>query len=284
MTAARATHWRLRTRTLTFDRLPAVMGVLNVTPDSFSDGGRFFGRDTAVAQGRRLVEEGAAIVDVGGESTRPGAAVVPEEEEMARTIPVVEALVESTNAAISIDTAKAAVAAAAVEAGAEVVNDVTGLTGDPEMAALVAKTGVGVCVMHMRGTPRTMQDDPRYDDVLAEVRAYLEERRARLIEAGVEADQIAIDPGIGFGKTVEHNLTLLGAADQLCDTGAPVVVGHSRKSFIGRVLGDLEADRGPGTIGVSLALARRGVHVLRVHDVAATRHALTLFDAAGGLG
>ncbi len=284
MTAGRAQHWRLRTRTLAFDRLPVVMGVLNITPDSFSDGGRFLEPDAALAHGLRLIDEGAAIVDVGGESTRPGAAEVGEDEELARTVPVIEALVAHTNAVVSIDTTKAAVAAAAIEAGAEIVNDVTALTGDPAMTDLVTASGVGVCATHMQGTPRTMQDRPCYDDVVTDVLAYLTERRAALIDAGVDPDRVAIDPGIGFGKTVEHNLDLLAAAERFCATGAPVVVGHSRKSFIGRVLGDPDADRGPGTLAVSLALARRGVQVLRIHDVAATRQALTLFEATGGLG
>jgi dihydropteroate synthase len=279
-----AGRWQLRRRTLHVGRLPLLMGILNVTPDSFSDGGRFLDPLAAIGHGLRLAEQGADVLDVGGESTRPGAAPVDAQEELRRVIPVVSALCEKTSLAVSIDTSKAIVAREAVAAGAEIINDVTGLAGDPGMVEVAVETGTAVCVMHMQGTPRTMQEHPTYDDVVEDVLAYLQRRRDALLSAGVAQERIAVDPGIGFGKTPEHNLTLLSSAWRLHELGCPVAVGHSRKRFIGVVLGDPEADRTAGTVGVALALARQGVQILRVHDVAPVRQALLLYEATGGLG
>lgn len=259
------------------------MGIINVTPDSFSDGGLFEDYEAAVAQGVRLVADGADVLDIGGESTRPNAPAISADEELERTIPVVEALARMVDTPISIDTSKASVARAALAAGAEIVNDVTGLEGDDDMVAAVVEGEAAVCAMHMQGSPRTMQHDPTYDDVVADIESYLAARIDALVAAGVDQRRIAADPGIGFGKTVEHNLTLLRSAAVFHDLGVPVVVGHSRKSFMGKVLGDVHGDRTAATVGASLALARRSVQVLRVHDVAETVAALALFDAAGGL-
>jgi len=280
-----ARHWRLRTCTLDFGPLPLLMGIVNVTPDSFSDGGRFFNSDAAIEHGLRLAAEGADILDIGGESTRPGAEPVDADEELRRVLPVVEALAAQCRRPISIDTSKAEVARRAIEAGAEIINDVTALTGDPIMPAVAAESRCAVCAMHIQGTPRTMQDRPTYTDVVAEVMEYLGRRRDALLAAGIERERIALDPGIGFGKTTEHNLQLLTHADRFHALGCPVLVGPSRKRFIADVgrLPPAGADRMPGTIGAALALARRGVQVLRVHDVAAVRQALLLFRAAGGL-
>jgi dihydropteroate synthase len=260
------------------------MGILNVTPDSFSDGGRFFDGQAAIEHGLRLIEEGADVVDVGGESTRPYSTPVEAEEELRRVIPVVAGLCRQTSVPVSIDTSKAAVAREAVAAGAEIVNDVSGLGGDPEMLEVAVGTGAGLCVMHMQGTPGTMQDDPTYDDVVVDVLGYLRDRRDALVGSGIAAERIALDPGIGFGKTTEHNLALLASAWRLHGLGCPVLVGHSRKGFIGKLLGDMEADRTAGTIGGALSLARQGVQILRVHDVAPIRQALLLFEASGGIG
>ncbi|HLA83765.1 MAG TPA: dihydropteroate synthase [Thermoguttaceae bacterium] len=283
MSVSRATCWRLRTRTIAFERLPRLMGVVNVTPDSFSDGGRYFDPSAAVDHALRLVDEGADLLDIGGESTRPGAAPVDADEELRRVMPVVERLVATTDIPLSIDTSKAAVARGAIAAGVEAINDVTGLTGDPEMLPLAVESGAGVCVMHMQGTPRSMQAVPTYADVVAEVRDYLAGRRDVLLVAGVERERICLDPGIGFGKTTEHNLELLRQIEVFQTLGCPVLVGPSRKAFIGQVLGDVQADRAAGTLGVVLAMARRGVQIVRVHDVAEARRALALFEAAGGL-
>jgi len=279
----RVDRWKLRTRTLAVGRLPLLLGIINVTPDSFSDGGRFFDPEAAIEQGLRLVAEGADILDIGGESTRPGAEPLEAEEELRRVLPVVAALCEQTSRPISIDTSKALVARSAIDVGAEIINDVTAFRGDPEMLPLAADAGCGVCAMHMQGTPLTMQQSPQYDDVVEEVLDFLRGRRDALIAAGIEQARIALDPGIGFGKTAEHNLMLLRNAWRLHDLGCPVLVGHSRKRFIGEVLGSIEADRTAGTIGVALSMARQGVQVLRVHDVAAVWQALLLFEAAGGV-
>ncbi len=266
-----------------FGPLPALMGIVNVTPDSFSDGGRFFHVQAAVDHGLRLVDRGADLLDVGGESTRPYSQPVDVEEELRRVMPVVKELCRRTDVPISIDTSKARVAREALDVGAEIVNDVTGLAGDPEMISAVAESGAGACAMHMQGRPQTMQDDPTYRDVVAEVLDFLRARRDDLERAGIGRARIVLDPGIGFGKTTEHNLRLLRAAGWLHALGCPILVGHSRKGFIGKVLGDRAADPLAGTIGVALALAGAGVQILRVHDVAAVRQALRLFQAAGGL-
>jgi dihydropteroate synthase len=243
-----------------------VIGILNVTPDSFSDGGAFLDPEDAVAQARRLLEEGAAIVDVGGESTRPGSEGVAAEEELRRVVPVLERL---EGLPVSIDTSKAEVARRAVELGAVMVNDVTALRGDPELAGTIADSETYLCLMHMLGPPRTMQDDPRYDDVVSEVSGFLEERLAFAVEAGISEERICLDPGIGFGKTVEHNLELLNRLGELAALGRPVLVGASRKRFLGRVLGDPDAITGPVSAGVAAAVLayERGASLFRVHDV-----------------
>ena len=253
------------------------MGVLNVTPDSFSDGGRYLDPDAALRHARAMVAEGADLVDVGGDSTRPGAEPVDAGEELGRVMPVVERL--AGDIAVSIDTSKAAVARAATAAGAVFVNDVTALQGDPEMAAVVADSGADLCLMHMLGEPRTMQDDPRYDDVVAEVAAFLEERLAFAIGAGIPEHRIWLDPGIGFGKTLEHNLELLRRLDEIVALGRPVVVGASRKRFLGALTGRGEAERLAGTVAANVMAFERGAHMFRVHDVAAARDALTVASA-----
>jgi dihydropteroate synthase len=278
----RANHWKLRMRSLEFGTLPRLMGIVNVTPDSFSDGGRFFDSAAAIEQALQLVEDGADVLDIGGESTRPYSTAVSADEELSRVMPVVEGLAVRTNVPISIDTSKTAVAAEAIAAGAQIVNDITGLTGDPNMAELVAKSGVGVCAMHMRGTPQTMQDDPRYRDVVGEVYEYLASRRDALLAAGIEREKICLDPGIGFGKTHEHNLQLMAACSAFHDLGCPLLVGHSRKGFLAKQHGDKQADREHATAGGAIALALQGVQVIRVHNVRAVRSALLAFAACGG--
>jgi len=263
---------------------PKIMGVINVTPDSFSDGGQFAEPGTAVAHGRRLVDEGAHILDIGGESTRPGAQAVCEEEELARVVPVIEGLAgENLGVEISIDTAKAAVAEAALDAGAGIVNDVTAFRSAPELASLVAERGARCCLMHMLGEPRTMQRDPRYGEVVSEVKSFLEERLAFAVSAGVEEDRVWLDPGIGFGKTVEHNLELLRRLDELVAIGRPIVVGTSRKSFLGKLTGGRsESERLPGTIATNVLALERGASVFRVHDVAQVADALAVAAATVG--
>ena len=257
---------------------PSVMGVLNVTPDSFSDGGLFVDPATAIDHGRRLVEEGAALVDVGGESTRPGAAPVPVEEELARVEPVLEGL---GGLPLSIDTAKAAVARRALELGAVLVNDVTALRGDPGMAAVVADGDAFVCLMHMQGEPRTMQVAPHYDDVVSDVLAFLEERIAFAVEQGIGEERICVDPGIGFGKTPDQNLELLRRLDELGTLGRPVLVGVSRKSTLGRIIGDASATRGTlaGSLAAAVAAFERGASMIRAHDVRETVEALAVAAA-----
>jgi dihydropteroate synthase len=268
-----------------------LMGIVNVTPDSFSDGGAFLDADAAIAHAHRLVAEGAEILDVGGESTRPGAAPVAEAEELRRVLPVVAGLAERGNSAqISIDTSKAAVARAALAAGASFVNDVSALRADPEMAGVVADSGAECCLMHMRGEPRTMQDDPRYEDVVDEVRAFLEERLAFAVGEGIAAERIMLDPGIGFGKTEAHNLELLRRLGEIAALGRPVVIGTSRKGFLGRILGRAAGraepvaveDRLAGTVASNVLAYERGASVFRVHDVAPVRDALAV--AAATLG
>ena len=255
-----------------------LMGVVNVTPDSFSDGGLYLDPISAIEHGVELQREGATILDVGGESTRPGAEPVPPGEELARVLPVIDGLIGSdADARISIDTSKAAVASAAIAAGATLVNDVTALRGDPEMAGVIAGAGVECCLMHMLGEPRTMQEDPRYDDVVSDVKAFLEQRLAHAVAAGISEDRILLDPGIGFGKTVEHNLELLRRLDELVAIGRPVVIGTSRKSFLGRLVGRPDpAERVPGTIATCVVAFERGARIFRVHDVAPVHDALEI--------
>jgi dihydropteroate synthase len=257
-----------------------IMGVVNVTPDSFSDGGLFLDADAAVEHGLRLTAEGADILDIGGESTRPGADPVGEDEELRRVVPVIERLVRSGQARLSIDTTKAAVARAALAAGASLVNDVSALRFDPAMAGLVAETGAGCCLMHMLGEPRTMQEDPRYDDVVSDVKSFLEERLAFAVAEGVDEERVWLDPGIGFGKTVEHNLELLRRLDEIVAIGRPVVVGTSRKSFLGKLAGGrAQGERLPGTIATNVLALERGASVFRVHDVAQNADALAVAAA-----
>jgi dihydropteroate synthase len=257
---------------------PAVMGVLNVTPDSFSDGGRFTDLDAAVAHGRALYADGAHVVDVGGESTRPGAEPVDEAEERRRVVPVIEALADLP-APISVDTTKASVAAAALEAGALIVNDVSAGRLDPGMLETVAAAGAGYVVMHMQGEPRTMQDDPRYDDVVAEVSGFLVERVDAAVTAGVDPDRIWADPGIGFGKTLAHNLTLLARLDEVVQrVDVPLLVGTSRKGFIGEITGSGVEDRDDGTLATVVWAVERGAAAVRVHDVAGASRTLRLLD------
>ncbi|HEY8082168.1 MAG TPA: dihydropteroate synthase [Solirubrobacterales bacterium] len=260
---------------------PKLMGVVNVTPDSFSDGGLFLEPEAAIVHGEELAREGASILDVGGESTRPGAEEVSVEVELARTQPVVADLA-GLGHEISIDTSKLAVAEAALDAGATIVNDVTALRADPDIGALCGERGAGLVLMHMQGTPRTMQEAPTYDDVVDEVRAFFAERSEVAVAAGVREDRIWLDPGIGFGKTLDHNLELLRRLDELGALGYPLVVGTSRKSFIGKIDGSETADRIGGTIASSVLAATRGADVLRVHDVAAMAQAMQVAAAIVG--
>jgi dihydropteroate synthase len=255
-----------------------LMGVVNVTPDSFSDGGLFLDPERAVEHGRKLVEEGADVLDVGGESTRPGADAVSAEDELGRTRPVVEGLADA-GVPISIDTSKVAVAQAAIAAGASIVNDVTALRAEPELGGLCAERGVELVLMHMLGTPRTMQDDPRYDDVVDEVKAFLAERIEFAVSQGVAEERIWVDPGIGFGKTVEHNLELLRRLIELRGLGRPILVGTSRKSFIGMLTDTPVEDRLGGTIASCILAYANGAEMLRVHDVAEVREGLTVAGA-----
>ncbi|MDQ3934007.1 MAG: dihydropteroate synthase [Actinomycetota bacterium] len=261
---------------------PQVMGVVNVTPDSFSDGGEFLDAEAAVAHAARLAEEGAHIVDVGGESTRPGADPVPEEVELQRVIPVVERAAQTLGLRVSIDTAKLAVAEQAIQAGARIVNDVTAFRQAPELAGLVAQSGAGCCLMHMQGEPRTMQANPTYDDVVSDVKAFLEERLAFATGEGVPEERVWLDPGIGFGKTLEHNLELLRRLDEIVAIGRPVVIGTSRKSFLGKLTGRPEKERLPGTIATNVLAWERGASVFRVHDVAEVADALRVAVATVG--
>ena len=257
---------------------PSVMGVVNVTPDSFSDGGAFLHPQAAIAEARGMLDEGAAIVDLGGESTRPGSEGVSVEEELDRVAPVLAALADVP---VSIDTSKVKVARHALGAGAVLVNDVTALRGEPELAGVVADSDACLCLMHMLGEPRTMQEGPRYDDVVSEVKAFLEERLEFATEAGIAEERICLDPGIGFGKTVEHNLELLARLDEIVALGRPVLVGVSRKRFLGRLLGDEEALTGPVSAGVALAALayERGATIFRVHDVREHVEALAVVRA-----
>lgn len=275
----RVNRWQLRTREVCFKLTPALMGIVNVTPDSFSDGGKFYTPSQAVDHALRLEDEGADILDIGGESTRPYSETVEADEELRRVVPVLEGLVGRVALPISIDTSKARVAQAALELGAEIINDVTGLEGDPAMLELAVGSQAGICAMHMRGRPADMQDNPAYEDVVEEIYQYLAERLAALQSAGVETPRICLDPGIGFGKTHQHNVTLLQAAERFLGLDCPILIGHSRKGFIGKLIGDTAADRTAGNVGISLAMALKGMHVLRVHDVRATRHALQCFAA-----
>ncbi len=256
-----------------------IMGVLNVTPDSFSDGGRFLDPAAALAQAETMVAQGADLIDLGAESTRPGAEPVDETEELRRLMPVIEALASSIAVPLSVDTTKAGVAQRALDAGASIVNDISAMRLDPGMAQVVAKTGAGVVLMHMQGTPPTMQRAPRYEDVPSEVRAFLATRMAAALEAGIRPDQILLDPGFGFGKTVAHNLTLLARLDELAALGRPVLVGVSRKAFIGQTLAREVGDRLMGTAAAVALAVERGARLVRVHDVEAIRDVVRMTEA-----
>lgn len=277
--------WRTRRRDFDLAQRGLIMGVINVTPDSFSDGGAFSSVASAVDHGLRLADEGAGILDIGGESTRPGAAPVPADEELRRVIPVIERLAGRTSAALSIDTSKAAVARAAVEAGAEIINDVTALEGDENMAAVAAAARAGVVLMHMRGTPRTMQDNPDYGDVVEDVSGYLQARIESACAAGIGPDRIVIDPGIGFGKTVQHNLQLLAALTRFTKLGRPVLLGVSRKSFLAEAAGcpDL-ADREAPTVALTSFGREAGARIFRVHAAKPNAQALRMTEAILGTG
>lgn len=272
--------WNTGRRTFDLANRGVIMGVINVTPDSFSDGGNFISVDAAVEHGLRLVEEGAEILDIGGESTRPGAAPVSVDEELRRVIPVIEGLAGKTSAALSIDTSKASVARAAVAAGAEIINDVTALRGDDDMAHIAAESGRAVVLMHMRGTPRTMQQDPHYDDVVTEVAEHLAERITAARAAGIAADRIAIDPGIGFGKTVEHNLQLIAGLGRFAALGHPVLLGVSRKSFLATAAQcpNVE-DRDVPTAVLTAEGYRLGARIFRVHAARPNVQALRLAES-----
>jgi dihydropteroate synthase len=272
-------EWHLRDRVLHLGRRPLILGIVNVTPDSFSDGGRHASVEAAVAHALRLAEQGADLLDIGGESTRPGAEPVPLEEELRRVLPVVQWLAPRTSVPLSIDTYKAEVARQCLEAGAHVINDVTALTGDPAMPGVARDRGAGVILMHMQGTPATMQLDPRYDDVVADVLGHLESRLQVLANFGIGRERCALDPGIGFGKTREHNLQLLARLQAFQRPGRPVCLGVSRKGFLGKLLDRPLEQRLAGSLAaVCYAMAQDAVQVVRVHDVAETRDAVRVFE------
>lgn len=271
-------------RVLSFDR-PLVMGVLNVTPDSFSDGGAYLSQEQAVTHALRMISEGADIIDVGGESSRPGAAPVSAEEELARTVPIISGLRRVTSVPISIDTTKSAVASEALRAGADLINDISALRFDPSMATLVAQSGAPVVLMHMQGTPRDMQQDPHYDDCVAEICRFFEERIEFCRAAGISEDRLILDPGIGFGKRVKDNLDILGRLAEFTRFGRPLLVGASRKSFIAGVhtASGIPAERVGGSLAAALVAVMHGANIVRVHDVAATVEALRLLQAIQGV-
>lgn len=271
--------WNVKGQTVTLDATPWIMGILNVTPDSFSDGGKFINPVSGIEHAHQLISEGARIIDVGGESTRPGALPVGLDEELERTIPIIEQLARTSPVLISIDTTKSQVARAALAAGAHIVNDISGLTFDPAMPQVCAESGAGVICMHIRGTPATMQDDPHYIDVVADVSRYLEDRLVELERNGIAREQVVTDPGIGFGKTAEHNLALLASVARFRGLGRPVCIGHSRKRFLKKLLGRPVDERLFGTVGISMAVALQGAEIIRVHDVAATRDAILACQA-----
>jgi dihydropteroate synthase len=271
-------------RVLRFER-PLVMGILNVTPDSFSDGGRHAAPEAALAHALELVRQGADLLDVGGESSRPGAVPVPLEEELRRVVPVVEALARQTAVPLSVDTCKAAVARAALQAGAHLINDITALAGDPDMAGVARAHRAGVLLMHMQGTPPTMQANPLYDDVVRDVERFLEERLQTAVEVGIAREQVVLDPGIGFGKTERHNLEILARLEEFQRLGRPVCLGVSRKGFIGRICGRTLDRRLAGSLAVACyAMTRQAVQIIRVHDVEETVDAVRMFEAIDAVG
>lgn len=268
-------EWKCRDRVLRIDEgAPLLMGILNVTPDSFSDGGRYLHTEEAVERGLQMLQDGADILDIGGESTRPGATEVSAEEEKARVIPVIRGIAARSRATLSVDTSKAEVARCAIEAGAHIVNDVSAMTRDPAMPGVARESGAGVVLMHMQGTPRSMQENPRYADVTAEVREYLRARVATLVAEGFDPQTLAVDPGIGFGKTVEHNVSLLANLAALRKTGRPVVIGLSRKRFLGHLTGREVNERLSASLAGLVFCVLNGAHILRVHDVRESRDAI----------
>jgi dihydropteroate synthase len=279
LAAAASSTWRIRGRALSLER-PVLVGVLNVTPDSFSDGGRFHHVEAALARARQLVADGAHVIDIGGESTRPGSAAVPADEELARVLPVLRAIRSELSVLVSVDTKKAAVARAVLAEGADVINDVSAL-GDPGMAAVVAGSDAALVLMHMRGTPETMQTLVSYGNVAADVASELEPRVAAAVAAGIDAERIVVDPGIGFAKTAAQNLELIAGLETLVERlGRPVLLGPSRKAFIGALLGGVPAaERDAGTVGACVAGLARGARIFRVHEVRAAREALEVADA-----
>lgn len=272
--ASSSSRWIVRGRTIELGAFPVLMGIVNATPDSFSDGGQFFAPDAAVSHALRLVDEGAGIIDVGGESTRPGADPVDAGEEIRRVIPVISKLSETPGVTISIDTTKADVAREALDAGAHIVNDVSGLLFDPQMSRVCAQHSAGVVCMHIQGTPQTMQERPRYVNAVEEISAFLRQRLMELEGEGIFREQIVIDPGIGFGKTAEHNLEILSNIARFRQVGRPVLVGHSRKRFLKRLVGRSLDERLFATVGVAVALALQGTEIIRIHEVAAVRDAI----------
>lgn len=274
--------WRAAGRQVCGDGRPRVMGIVNVTPDSFSDGGRFAGVEAAVSHALRLVSEGADLLDLGGESSRPGACGVSEEEELRRVLPVLEAVAASCQVPLSVDTTKAAVAKAAFASGAVVLNDISGLRADPAMARVVAEAGAGVVLMHMKGEPRTMQASPAYEDVVREVYEFLAERVEWAESQGIAREQVAIDPGVGFGKTFEHNLALLRELPRFASLGCVVLAGTSRKAFLGQITGKRVEERGAASLGSALAAMLAGASVVRVHEVAPVVDALAVWRAQLG--
>lgn len=276
--------WKTRRHTPDLTHRARVMGILNVTPDSFSDGGEHFTTETALSHARQMIAEGAELIDIGGESTRPGAAVVPVDEEIARTVPAITGLRAIWDGLISIDTSKAAVAQAALDAGADIVNDVSGLLADKEMTGVCARSGCGVVVMHMQGTPKTMQAAPRYQDVVAEVREFFQERFHTLTAAGIAAEALCFDPGIGFGKTLEHNLALLRHLGEISVAERPILLGISRKSFIGKILNsDNLIDREWPTVAITTNAREKGIMLHRVHAVRPNVEALRMTEAILGV-
>lgn len=272
--------WRLRDHTLTISHRPLVMGVVNVTPDSFSDGDRYFDANAAIAQALQLVQQGADLLDIGGESTRPGSQPVPLDEELRRVVPVIEGLARQVSVRLSIDTSKAEVARQCLERGAHIINDVTALTGDPGMADVARQFGCGVVLMHMQGTPATMQIDPRYGDVVAEVCRYLEERIQTLVGQGLARECLAIDPGIGFGKRHQHNLELIAHLEKFQSLGRPLCLGVSRKGTIDKILNRPVEERLIGSLAIACYAAAKGaVQIVRVHDVAETVDAIRVIAA-----
>lgn len=272
--------WTLSRRNIPRTRLPILMGILNVTPDSFSDGGKFNTIDAAIERATQMVEDGADIIDIGGESTRPGAEPVSLDDELQRTIPVIERLSKTLQMPISIDTTKAEVARRALDAGAEIVNDISGLTFDKQMLEVCRVADAGICVMHIQGTPQTMQLNPQYENVVGDVIEFLQQQVDRCLMAGIPAERMCVDPGIGFGKTADHNLELMSAVPEIQQSlQRPVLIGHSRKRFLSKILGHPVDEQSAGTIGVAIALAELGTDVLRVHDVRAVHDALVAWDA-----